>query len=60
MKFLAWILAAWIMIIGSIFVQGKLRNDGNIARDTTRAANALEKIVSQADLPTQIKERRLR
>lgn len=60
MKALAWVVAVWFMLAGSVFIAGKLKNDGNIARDTTRAANALEKIVSQADLPTQLKERRLR
>ena len=43
MKALAWTVAAWFMIAGSIFINGKLKNDGAIARDTARVADALER-----------------
>lgn len=60
MKALAWVVAVWFMVAGSVFINGKLRNDGNIARDTTRAADALEQIMRNNYLFTEVKEVRLR
>lgn len=45
MKVLTWIVALWFMAAGTIFVNGKLRNDGRIANDTARVADAIEKMV---------------
>lgn len=60
MKALAWTVAVWFMIAGSIFINGKLRNDGMIARDTSRCADALEQLMRNNYLSAQVKEVRLR
>jgi len=51
-----YILITWIIVAGSIFIHGKLRNDGRIARDTERVADALEQIVKNNYLFAEVKE----
>lgn len=60
MKLLAWVVAVWFMAAGSIFIRGKMQNDGRIAQDTARVADSLDKIVGNRNLSTDIKESCLR
>jgi hypothetical protein len=59
-KNMALIFAAWFMFAGSIFINGKLKNDGRIANDTGRCADALEKIAIENHISAKGKEVRLR
>jgi hypothetical protein len=51
-----YILITWVIAAGSVFIHGKLRNDGRIARDTERVADALEQIVKNNYLFAEVKE----